>query len=120
MQSVPPTYEVSQPQRPHRLVGALVYVLMVFMQKVTPSSHTFTATGNPLTAVLQAYTAQLDLQTPNPARVLFQCTKEYTMQQHPPIKSASRSGPIGWLVPRRMPLSMSSALPTPWRQQQQQ
>lgn len=31
------------------------------------------------------------------------------------MKSASRSGPIGWLVPSRMPLSMSSAEPTPWR-----
>lgn len=34
---------------------------------------------------------------------------------HPPMKSARRSGPIGWLVPSRMPLSMSSALPTPCR-----
>ena len=31
-----------------------------------------------------------------------------------PIKSARRSGPIGWLVPSRRPLSMSSAVPTPF------
>lgn len=31
---------------------------------------------------------------------------------HPPMKSASRKGPMGWLVPSRMPLSMSSAVPT--------
>lgn len=30
-----------------------------------------------------------------------------------PMKSASLSGPIGWFVPSLMPLSMSSALPTP-------
>ena len=32
---------------------------------------------------------------------------------HQPMKSASSRGPMGWLVPSRMPLSMSCAEATP-------